>query len=124
MVDAGRRLAKGEVNWAMSGHHPVRIGLNRSFEEELGPDGVRAYVEALVATGQELAGRTTNQVADRLHERLDRAGIRVPALSYERSAEQLIESAGQLLVVSADGMVLHGVDRPTQPVQPDTEPTH
>jgi hypothetical protein len=89
---------------------PVRIVLNRAFEEDVGPEGVRAYVEALVTTGHDISGRSADELGEVLRQKLEIAGVPAPPLSYRTSAEQLIQSGGQLVIVSADGVVLHGAD--------------
>lgn len=90
----------------------MRVVLNRAFEESIGPDGVRAYVDALAATGDEAGDHSADELADRLHGRLDAAGIPAPEVSHGRTAEQLIQANGRLVVVSADGSVLHGEEDP------------
>ncbi len=106
-------MSEHHVSHPHDGPRGVDITLNDTFVNRIGPEGVRCYVDALVAVAGEHAD--VDALASSLRHRLDAVGIRLPDLSYKHTAEQLVRATpGHLTVRDDYGHLLYGVPEPAR----------
>lgn len=107
-----------------------RITVNSGFADEVGPEGVRAYVDTLAAVAGGAAGRAPSDILEELTRGWERAGVRVPEPEAALIADKIVDGGAETLVVVAeDGQVLYGEDvapeggqssaRQDEPADPD-----
>lgn len=88
-----------------------RITVNSGFADEVGPEGVRAYVDTLTAVAGGAAGRAPSEILEELTRGWERAGVRVPEPEAALIADKIVDGGAETLVVVAeDGQVLYGED--------------
>ncbi|WP_068434438.1 hypothetical protein [Piscicoccus intestinalis] len=88
-----------------------RITVNSGFADEVGPEGVRAYVDTLTAVAGGAAGRAPSEILEELTRGWERAGVRVPEPEAALIADRIVDGGAETLVVVAeDGQVLYGED--------------
>lgn len=88
-----------------------RITVNSGFADEVGPEGVRSYVDTLAAVAGGAAGRAPSEILEELTRGWERAGVRVPEPEAALIADKIVDGgADTLVVVAEDGQVLYGED--------------
>jgi hypothetical protein len=110
------------------GHGEVPRGhtfvLNDAFINDVGEEGVRDYVDALVAAEAYAADHSESEVADFLRDRLEGTIAERPKDSYGITASLLRGSHGSIAVVTHAGQVLYGdPDAVAQAAHPDVRGT-
>lgn len=90
---------------------PVRITVNDSFAQEVGPEATRAYVDVLARVAETASGDAPGDVTDRLLDAWSNAGIQVDRMEASKIGEMIADhTRGRLVVVDSRDNVLHGRD--------------
>lgn len=112
----------------MSSPAVSHVVVSRTFEDAVGPEGLAAYVEAIVETVHANPGGTSADLAPDLARRFESHGVQVHELEVRRMAEALARTNGQGLRISADdGRELYAEGFPdtvdADAVSPQPEPS-
>lgn len=102
----GRRGAREEGR-------PVRITVNRTFAEEVGPEGVRSYVDVLARVGEASQGVPASEVTEQLLDAWSAAGVHVEPIEAGKIAEKVADpTRGDIIIVDSADNELYGRDIP------------
>ncbi len=114
----------------MSTRGVSQVVVNRSFEDAVGPEGLRAYIEAIVETVHANPEGNSADLAPDLARRFESHGVQVHEVEVRRMAEALSRANGQGLRISTDdGRELFAegtpdtVDADADAVSPHPEPS-
>lgn len=100
----GRRGAREEGR-------PVRLTVNQAFVEQVGPEGLRSYVDVLARVGEATRRVPVAEVTERLLHEWSAAGLHVEPVEAGKIAERVADpTRGPLIVVDADNNELYGHD--------------
>lgn len=100
----GRRGAREEGR-------PVRLTVNKTFAEEVGPEGVRSYVDVLARIGEGARGVQASEVTERLVDGWSAVGLHVAPLEAGKIAEKVADpTRGDLIIADGAGNELYGHD--------------
>ena len=107
-----------------------QVVVNRAFEDAVGPEGLKAYIEAIVETVHANPEGSSADLGPDLARRFESRGVQVNEVEVRSMAEALSRANGQGLRISTDDgreLFVEGtpdaVDADADAVSPHPEPS-